>query len=259
MIKSSLPAKIATLAITSLVGLVPMNSARATMFDEVQVIQEDFIAVAQPFGENRYNLLVIEQVPGRNTCWQEEGSNPVNVDLLLLNFDFSGHCRRSTDANGYSIRYNGNDLGLDVLLTLVERNGVLNLVGINRRDNSRMVVGSVQGVSDQPMKIKLNPGWTFSKRSYQGNVLGHVYFSYTTPETTEEEISTPTENVTPDVESTTPQGEIRDILAPSHEEDQSHEDDQLLNAPKPSTTVINERPVQRSTRSNNLFQSRFNR
>ncbi len=254
MIKSSLPAKIATLAITSLVGLVPMNSARATMFDEVQVIQEDFIAVAQPFGENRYNLLVIEQVPGRNTCWQEEGSNPVNVDLLLLNFDFSGHCRRSTDANGYSIRYNGNDLGLDVLLTLVERNGVLNLVGINRRDNSRMVVGSVQGVSDQPMKIKLNPGWIFSKRSYQGNVLGHVYFSYTTSEETEQETPTSEEEYTPDVmDSTTPQGEIRDIVAPSYEDDQS------LNEDEPSATVVNQRPAQRSTRSNNLFQSRFNR
>jgi len=254
MIKSSLPAKIATLAITSLVGLVPMNSARASMFDEVEVIQEDFIAVAQPFGENnRYNLIVIEQVPGRNTCWQEQGSNPVNVDLLLLNFDFSGHCRRSTDANGYSIRYNGNDLGLDVLLTLVERNGMLNLVGINRRDNSRMVVGSVERVSDQPMKIKLNPGWTFSKRSYQGNVLGHVYFSYTTPEETEE-MSTPTEEVTPDMmDSTTPQGEIRDIVAPSYEDNQSSD------SPKPSATVVNERPVRRNTRNHNPIQSRFNR
>ncbi len=260
MIKFSLSAKIATLALTSIVGLVPMNSARANIFDEEKVIQDHFIAVAQPFGENRYNLLVIEQLPGRNTCWQETESN--SVDLLLINFDFSGHCRRSTDANGYSVRYNGNDLGLDVILMVIENDGVLDLVGINRRENTRMRIGSVEMINDQPMKITLKDGWQFSKRSYQGTTLGHVYFSYTTPPESEQVDMTPDEDDSMmDTNGTSMDNEnsveetIIDITAPSVDED-----NQSLETPKIRNLVVNQpRMEQRNSGSYNIFQSRLNR
>ncbi|MGY6528683.1 MAG: DUF3747 domain-containing protein [Cyanobacterium sp.] len=250
MLKSSLPIKLATLALTSILGLIPMNSARAGIFDEIEVDQENFIAVAQPFGDsNRVNLIVVEQIPGMNTCWSENGSSPTNVDLLLVNFDFSGHCRRATDANGYSIRYEGQDLGLNYLLTFVRRDGELNLIGFNMRENRRIEVGTVGEYNDQAMRVNLNPGWRFSRRSYQGNALGHVYFSYTAPEETME--MQEEQNMTepqPEMNQTPTEGQIRDIVAPS-EENQSIRNRNRFSAPQ---AQLNQSP--RPSR-----QSRFNR
>jgi Protein of unknown function (DUF3747) len=201
MLKTLITNKFPALLLTTLTSILPLTSASAVTFDETEVDQNQFIAVAQPFGENKYNLIVIEQIPGQNNCWSEipETSKPVNVNLLLMDFDFSGHCRRSTDANGYSIRYQSQDLGLDFLLTLVERDGELLLLGNNRRDPSQptIVVGSAEGINGQPMKIKLNSGWRFSKRTYEGKILGHVYFSYdpSTPSQNNEGISPETEEM----------------------------------------------------------------
>lgn len=181
MIKLNLPLKFAALTLATLSTITSLNPVKAGTFDETAVEQSQFIAIAQPFGDQKYNLIVIEQIPNKQACWSETGSNPVTADILLLNFDFSGHCRRSTDANGYSIRVNGEDLGLQYLLSVVETNGELQLIGTNRVDprQPQVVVGTSQGLAGAPMKIQLNPGWRFSKRTYQGKVLGHVYFSYT--------------------------------------------------------------------------------
>lgn len=216
MIKSAFSRKIATLALTTLCSILPFNAAQSVTFDETEVEQTSFIAVAQPYGENKYNLIVIEQIPNKNSCWSEMGGNPVNVDLLLINFDFSGHCRRSTDANGYSIRFDGQDLGLDFLLSLVEKDGNLVLMGMNRRDSRQqpIVVGTAQGLNGQPMKIQLNPGWRFTKRTYQGKVLGHVYFSY---DSASDQMTMPIENMNnPMMENPEmiEQGTIQEIVAP---------------------------------------------
>jgi hypothetical protein len=222
MIKSTFTHKIATLALTTLCSVVAFNTTNAATFEETEVEQTSYVAVAQPFGENKYNLIVIEQIPNKNSCWGETGANPVNVDLLLLNFDFSGHCRRSTDANGYSIRFDGNDLGLEVILSLVERDGDLVLLGLNRRDPRQepIVVGTAHGLNGQPMKIQLNPGWRFSKRTYQGKVLGHVYFSYDSAaaqmsQPVEEINNTMMDNTMMDNPDMVEQGIMQEIVAPS--------------------------------------------
>ncbi|XTZ19300.1 MAG: DUF3747 domain-containing protein, partial [cyanobacterium endosymbiont of Rhopalodia fuxianensis] len=68
--------------------------------------------------------------------------------------------------------------GLDYLLRLVPRDGELVLVGTSRAGNyQEIVVGSTKGLASGFMKVILNPGWQFSKRSYQGKVLGHFYLS----------------------------------------------------------------------------------
>lgn len=209
MTKLKLPLKLAALTLATISSLMPLNPVKANTFDETMVEQTDFIAVSQPFGDNKYNLIVIEQIPNKQTCWAENGTNPVNVDILLINFDFSGHCRRSTDANGYSIRFNGQDLGLDYLLSIIERNGEIQLIGSNRIDRRQpdILVGTTKGMINGAMKIQLAPGWRFSKRTYQGKMLGHVYFSYTdeqaamdapqmtAPEMTSPETTTPEMNV----------------------------------------------------------------
>jgi N-acetylmuramoyl-L-alanine amidase len=178
--KLSLPLKLATLATVVLSSIMPFDGVKAATYDEKQVDQNEFIAVAAPYGNNKYNLLIIEQIPGKKKCWSESGANPIGIDPLLLSFDFTGHCKRSTDSNGYSIRVDGQDHGLDYLLSLVERNGELQLMGTSRTNPGQagIVVGRTGGLSQGGfMKIVLNPGWQFTKRTYQGKELGHVYFS----------------------------------------------------------------------------------
>ncbi|WP_330204465.1 DUF3747 domain-containing protein [Cyanobacterium sp. Dongsha4] len=232
MFKSLVSRKLSIIALTALASFLPINSAKSVTFQETEVPQEEFIAVAQPYGENKYNLIVIEQIPGKNQCWNEAGANPVNVDLLLLNFDFSGHCRRSTDANGYSIRYDNQDYGLDYILNLVEKDGDLLLMGLNRRSPGQppVVIGSAKGISQSPMKIILNPGWRFTKRTYEGKVLGHVYFSYDSASAPQdivpnmlEEQNSNQENLEPTMtesiseEEILQQGTVQEIVAPEAE------------------------------------------
>lgn len=176
-----------TTKLTALLALLTISSSSigsgktlaAATFDEQQIDQTQIIAIARPYGRGKYDLLVIEQVPGKKQCWSESGSNPTIIDPLLLKFDFTGHCSRSTDSNGYSMRIEGRDLGLNYLLRVVESNGELLLVGTSRTSPNQadIVLGRTYGMKQGFMKIQLNPGWKFSKRSYQGKILGHVYFS----------------------------------------------------------------------------------
>jgi len=178
--KLGLPLKLAALATIAITSIIPLNPVKANTFEEQEVEQSNFIAVAEPFGGNQHNLLVIEQIPGKQACWSENGSNPVMVEPLLLNFDFTGHCRRATDSNGYSIRMEGVDYGLEYMLRIVERNGELVLIGTNRLNSKEEVeIGRTGGTGSGFTKIVLDPGWHFTKRVYQGKVLGHVYLSYT--------------------------------------------------------------------------------
>lgn len=176
---SRLPVKLATLATVTLSSLIPLNlPVKASTFSETALDQSAVTAIARPYGEGKYDLLVIEQIPGKRDCWAESGANPVLIDPLLLNFDFTGICRRSTDSNGYSIRLDGNDLGLDYLLRLVRRGGELVLVGTPRSAGyQEIVLGSTQGMAAGFMKVHLYPGWKFTKRTYKDKVLGHFYFS----------------------------------------------------------------------------------
>ncbi len=170
---------IAGLAVASFLSVGALNPTTAATFDSAEVKGDNFIAVAAPYGDNKHQLLIIEQLSNRRPCWRETGSNPVTVDPLLLNFDFTGICGRSTDSNGYSLRMSGEDLGLDYLLRIVERNGELVLVGTPRVNRSapEVEIGSTQGITNGFAKIILNPGWRFTRRTYQGKSLGHIYLT----------------------------------------------------------------------------------
>ena len=178
----SLPKKLAALAALALSTTsltAGINPAQASIFGQSEVDQGSFVAVAQPFGSSLHNLIIIEQKPNKNTCWSESGSQPVKINPLLLNFDFSGHCGRSTDSNGYSIRIAGEDYGSNYLLNVIERDGELHLVGTHRRDRSQPEIhlGRTYGMSDGFLKIFLDPGWRFTKRTFEDRTLGHVYLT----------------------------------------------------------------------------------
>ncbi|MFW6296508.1 MAG: DUF3747 domain-containing protein [Halothece sp.] len=180
--KLALPLKLATLATVTFSSLIPLGAAKAqTPFGQQEVPQDRFIAIAAPYGENlsNYDLLILEQVPGKRDCWSTTGSNPTVVEPLLLNFDFSGICNRSTDSNGYSVRIDGEDYGLDYTLRVVRRNGELVLVGTSLFDRSKpeLVIGRTNGVTDGFLEIELDPSWRFTKRTYDGRTLGHIYLT----------------------------------------------------------------------------------
>lgn len=170
---------VAGLAVASCFSIGTLSPTLAATFDNTEVNDNNFIAVAAPYGNNQHQLLIIEQLSNRQRCWRESGSNPVTVEPLLLNFDFTGICGRSTDSNGYSIRMKGEDLGLDYILRIVERNGDLVLLGTSRvnRNAPEIEIGRSKGITNGFVKIFLNSGWRFTKRTYQGKPLGHIYIT----------------------------------------------------------------------------------
>jgi N-acetylmuramoyl-L-alanine amidase len=167
---------------------LPFGSALAVTFGQKEVDQAKFIAIAKPVGQDSHQLIVLEQVTDKKQCWSESGSQPVIVDPLLLKFDFTGICGRSTDANGYSIRMDGQDLGGKYTLRIRYRNNDMVLVG--SPDDSKdpeIVIGRANGMVKDFAKIQLDPGWYFSKRTFTTpktdkkpetvKVLGHVYLT----------------------------------------------------------------------------------
>ncbi|NJN32696.1 MAG: DUF3747 domain-containing protein, partial [Synechococcales cyanobacterium RM1_1_8] len=177
------PFAASTALLASLLGTAftaPPVEAAASIFGQTEQDQNAYIAIASPVdGGARHQLLVVEQRSNARQCWSESGSNPTIVDPLLLQFDFSGICGRSTDGNGYSIRVNGNqDIALDYSLAIVRRDGDLVLIGRPRlRTNPELVIGRAFGDTNGFAKINLNPGWRFTKRSFEGQILGHVYLA----------------------------------------------------------------------------------
>ncbi|MFM1841899.1 MAG: hypothetical protein RLZZ490_635, partial [Cyanobacteriota bacterium] len=82
------------------------------------------------------------------------------------------------DSNGYSVRIDGQDYGLEYLLRLVPQGNELLLVATSRTGKApELVLGSTKGMASGFMQVQLNPGWQFTKRTYQGKVLGHFYIS----------------------------------------------------------------------------------
>ena len=178
MIKLSLRRTAAALASSALLTIGAIGSALAFTFDQTEINQDRVIAIAQPRGFGGYQLLIVEQVSDKRACWSESGSNPVKVDPLLISFDFTGICGRATDSNGFSIRMAGTDLALKYTLDLQQVNGDVLLMGtpIDLKGEP-VIIGRTNGDANGFMKIILDPAWRLTKRSYQGKVLGHFYFT----------------------------------------------------------------------------------
>lgn len=195
--------KVALVATTAYFSVSTLSPATAATFDNQEVNANNFIVISTPvYGNNQHQLLIVEQLSNKRPCWSESGSNPVNVEPLLLKFDFTGICGRSTDSNGYSIRMAGQDMGLDYLLSVVERNGDLLLVGSHRTNRLMpdIEIGRTNGIAEGFEKISLNPGWRLTRRTYQGKPLGHVYLtndSATPPVTSDSNPTPPSLPTTP--------------------------------------------------------------
>lgn len=161
-------------------GTAIPDAANAAVFNQQEINQGNAIAIAAPYNNGKaHQLLILEQTPGGRSCWSESGANPTMVDPLLLTFDFTGICNRSTDSNGYSIRTAGQDLGWRYGLRLVQRQNELVLVAFSNTDRSapEIEIGRTNGLSSGFSKIVLDPGWRLTKRSFNGQTQGHFYLT----------------------------------------------------------------------------------
>lgn len=171
---------LATIVATAITTLTTLNPAIAAIFGQQEVNQNNFVAVVVPVdGGNSQRLVILEQKTNRRACWSEYGSGPVRIDPLLLSFDFTGICGRAADSNAYSIRVGGQDLGLKYTLFLEVRNGDIFLIGKDLLNPNAPVltIGKTNGITNEFMKINLESGWYFTKRTYNGRTLGHIYLT----------------------------------------------------------------------------------
>jgi N-acetylmuramoyl-L-alanine amidase len=152
--------------------------ATAVQFDQQEVDPNRLLAIAAPVGTSAHQLLILEQLNNSRPCWRETGSQPTRIEPLLLNFDFTGICNRSTDSNGYSLRVGGQDLGMQYSLRVVQQGNDLVLMAVANSDRTApLEIGRANGTTDGFAKIQLNPGWRMTKRVYQGRVLPHIYLT----------------------------------------------------------------------------------
>lgn len=171
---------------TAVVGLATPAAAWANQFGQQTIDPNLAIPVATPVRDGAfYNLMILEQVPNQRQCWQEQSQadGPTVVDPLLLNFDFVGSCDRKTDSNGYSVRINGEDLGVHYRLELSTRQDDLVLFARHTRDRSipPIEIGRTNGRTNGLLRIQLNSGWQLTRRLYNGRPTGHIYVTHDAP------------------------------------------------------------------------------
>ncbi|WP_404787727.1 DUF3747 domain-containing protein [Altericista sp. CCNU0014] len=155
-------------------------AAAAATFDQKDMEQERVIAVAVPLAQGaRYNLLILEQLSNAKQCWQANPGNPGTIDPLLLKFDFTNICGRSTDSNGYSVRIAGQDKGMDYRLSIAKENDRLVLLAVPSRNSQEptLEIARSENLAAGFLKLQLNPEWRFTKRAYSGKTLGHIYLT----------------------------------------------------------------------------------
>lgn len=168
-------------ATATLLGLslaLSTGKADAATFEQKDLDPSQVIAVAVPLAQSdRYNLLILEQLSSARPCWQAQPGG--TVEPLLLQFDFTNICGRSTDSNGYSIRIGGEDKGIEYRLSIVKRGDRLVLMGVPNRGgaNSALEIAQTQGLAPGFLQFVLNPEWRLAKRVYQGKALGHIYLA----------------------------------------------------------------------------------
>jgi hypothetical protein len=152
----------------------------AAAFDQKELDPNRVIAVAVPLAQgDRYNLLILEQISDAKQCWQQNSSNASLIDPLLLQFDFTGICGRSTDSNGYSVRIAGQDRALDYRLSIAKERDHLVLWAVPSRgaQSPALAIARTNTLTSGFLKLQLNSDWRFTKRTYAGKTLGHIYLT----------------------------------------------------------------------------------
>ncbi|MEM6868664.1 MAG: DUF3747 domain-containing protein, partial [Cyanobacteria bacterium P01_C01_bin.121] len=163
---------------------IASTSAIAQTYGQQSIANDRVVAIAEPVSNGRfYRLLILEQISDRQACFEEESGSPTVIEPLLLNFDFSGICGRSSDSNGYSVRIGDEDLSRRYRLQVTRRGDQLVLVALpgalpgRGGDLPVLEIARSNGVANDFVKLTLDPGWQMSRRTLNGSAQGHIYLS----------------------------------------------------------------------------------
>ncbi|MBE9172529.1 DUF3747 domain-containing protein [Cyanobium sp. LEGE 06143] len=159
-------------------GPVTPPAVAASLFEATEVNPQSFVLVAAPIGNGeRAQLNIYEQIRDTRPCFAMSGSQPALVEPLLSTFDFTGICGRFLDANGYSLRVGGSDLGSGYRLSVIRSNGDNLLLAVPTKAGvgPEMVVARTQGPGSGFLQLVFEPGWGLKRRAFQGRRLGHIY------------------------------------------------------------------------------------
>ena len=163
---------------------IASTRAMAQTYGQQAISDDRVVAIAEPVSNGRfYRLLILEQLSDQRDCFAEQSGSPTVVDPLLLDFDFSGICGRSSDSNGYSIRIGDEDLSRRYRLQVTRRGEELVLVALpgalpgRGGDLPVLELGRSNGVANDFVKLTLDPGWSMARRTLNGSAQGHIYLS----------------------------------------------------------------------------------
>ncbi|MEL6139886.1 MAG: DUF3747 domain-containing protein, partial [Cyanobacteria bacterium J06628_6] len=163
---------------------IASTSALAQSYGQQSIAEDRVVAIAEPVSNGRfYRLLILEQLSDQRACFSEQSGSPSVIEPLLLNFDFSGICGRSSDSNGYSVSIGGEDLSRRYRLQVTRRGDQLVLVALpgalpgRGGDLPVLEIGRSNGVANDFVKLTLDPGWQMSRRTLNGSAQGHIYLS----------------------------------------------------------------------------------
>lgn len=166
------------------VGGLGSAPTQAANFSHQEVDPTRFAAIAAPIGPGtNHKLLILEQLTQR-PCWREVGAAPTVIQLAMMDYsDFTGICSRSVDSNGFSVRMGSQDLALHYSLRIEHRPNDLVLVAYPTRDRQAptLEIGRTYGNTKSFAKIQLAPGWRLTRRTYNGQPLGHLYLTHDQP------------------------------------------------------------------------------
>ena len=169
--------KFVAVAAAATIGVLGSTiSTIAADFGFLEVDQSQYLSVAIPGGSFiPYQLwLIRERTPGA-ACFEVSGTNPGVVDPLWR--ENTSQCAPTSDSNGYSIRVGGEELGSAYSLVVKESGDELLLMGQPIRGSS-IIIGRTGGISANGYtEIKLQPGWRITQRTYEGEPLGHFYYT----------------------------------------------------------------------------------
>jgi hypothetical protein len=155
----------------------------AQQFGNIAINASNFLVVSVPGSAAQpHKLFIVEQIQPSPACWSivNPGGEPTQVNALWNTFDFTGVCRLQRDSNGYAVRLAGQDVA-GARFEINERNGDLLLqFAPSTVSRDRITIGKGNGISPTGFtQIDLNPGWSLTKRTFNGAIVSShlVYFT----------------------------------------------------------------------------------
>jgi len=154
------------------------------MAQERPITEGSAVLVAFPFNKGeRYNFVVFEQISGKRKCFDKNGTTPVVVDPLLLNFNWVGSCRRH-GLEGVGLKINGKDESLQFGFVVRKVGNEIQMNSfriVNRRMDlsTKKLIARTRGfVAGTMMELKLEPGFSLSRKQLSAKDTHYIFINF---------------------------------------------------------------------------------